>query len=198
MSTPKSPTCPSEPTSLTAGFGTSWRRTVRGFPSASNTLNYTFRPLDGSTAPVTIQAQPDGLETYKVTLTPAETATLTATTHSLTGYITDDATGGVTTKQIVYQGVLSVKPDPLTAPGNLATDSQQILAALKDAMKKLAGKTLSSVSVNGKSYTTRNQTDLYHDIQRWEEIVRREQQEEALSAACRNPNRILIRNLPTL
>jgi hypothetical protein len=183
-----------EPTQLTAGFGVSWIKTLTKFPSASHTLKYSFRTIDGKGSPVMFSALPDGGNSYSVSLSPADTAHLPAGEYLLTGYIIDDATTGATTKEVVYSGLATVKPDPLAQSiGDQRTHARRTRDLLRKAMEGLASGKMSSVSIQGKSFTQRQLSEVRSELARYEELVRVEEMNERLSKGCHNPNRVLVR-----
>jgi hypothetical protein len=185
--------CINEPQKIIAGFGTEWTRVLSDFPTAAFTLNYRLRPIGGTGAVLDLTAQPDGFNGYKTTITPTQSSTLSAVEYRITGFITDDETGGQSVKQVVYDGRLTVVANP-TASGDQRSTNRRILDSLKATMETLSTKRLTSMSANGKSYTMRDIPQLFQDIQRYEQLVKQEEEAETLTAACKNPRNIYVRH----
>lgn len=187
----------SEPTKITAGMGATWTRYLSEYPTADYTLTYAFRPIDGSGPALTFDAAADGVASHKLTLTPAQSATLDPITYHVTGYVTDDATAGVTTRDIVFSGVIEVAPDPSTATGgDLRSFARQMVDALRAGLKKLAAGTTNQITIQGKSWTHRSLAEMRAELNRWEEIVRTE--DDAARSSSQGPRKnVFIRFNPT-
>lgn len=183
-----------EPEKLTSGYSFEWTRSVSGKPTTDHTLRYVFRKLSGKGDPVTVDATGDGVEKYKVTLTPAVSSQLKAETYSLVGYIFDDATAGATVKEIVFDGSVTVLPDPQAAAGEDRRGfARRMVDALRKAMEQLATGGLSSVSVNGKQYTRRNLAEVRQELARFEAMLMAEEAAQRIKDGCTNPNNIYVR-----
>jgi hypothetical protein len=145
-----------------------------GYSSATHTLRYVLRKADGGGNSLTFAAQPDGANSYTVTLPPGLTAGITGQ-YQLTGYVTDDATGGEVTRQVVYTATVTIRPDPLTQGGDRRTFYQQMVDTLRAALLALSKGELSSTTVNGKSYNRRQLAEVRVELARFEELLRQEE-----------------------
>ena len=182
-----------EPTSLTAGFSAEWTAQVpKEFPSASFSLQYVLRNRRTGGA-VQISAVPAGVNSFTVSLLPSATVELEPGQYQLTGYVTDDATGGNQVKQVVFVGQVQILPSPLAEDGDHRTFTQRMVDSLRTAYESLASGRLSSMSVNGKSYTNKSLSEIREELARWEA---RMAQEDADARGCGNHGKILIRFNP--
>jgi hypothetical protein len=185
----------SEPTQLISGYSSEWQKRLPVYASSLYTLNYVLRNSQGKDL-LQIEAESDGPNTFTVAITPAQSAGLAAGDYSLIGYVTDDATGGATDKVVVFSGTITIKPDPLTAKGDLRSHNRRMVDLLRSALEKLAKGTVSNVTVNGKSYSKRSLAEVRMELARYEEALRQEESAARLGANI-NPNRILVRFTPT-
>lgn len=168
-----------EPQKITAGFSVRWRRFVESYPPSLYTLRYAIRRADGTGPVLQIMAiaDPNNSAVHYVDLAPSITAPLASGDHILTGWVTDDATQGATERVQVYTGSLSVIPDPLSATTeDRRSYYRKLLDAMREAYLKIASKTVSNVSIQGKAYTLRNLGELRAEINRIEERVQNEDQ----------------------
>lgn len=175
---------------ITAGFSATWRATVPAdYPSSAFSLNYVFRNVETG-AKQTFSATSESLTGWKLSLTPANTTAIGAGTFTLVGYVTDDATGGTATKEVISTQTVIVHPDPTDAvEEDRRSFYARMVAKLRTALEALASGTLSSVSVNGKSYTNRNLAEVREELGRFQSLLDAED-----AAACGNgANRIYLR-----
>jgi hypothetical protein len=184
-----------EPERILAGYSIAWRRTLAKFPASLYSLNYLFRHNTSAFARSFV-ASPDGASSYLVSLTAGDTAPFPDGSYTLTGFITDDATGGDVVKEVVFDGQLRVLPDPLGAKGDLRSHARKMVDLLRSTLEKLAAGTINSASVNGKNYTQKNLAEVRAELARYEEILLNEEQAARIGGDI-NPNRILIRFTPT-
>lgn len=167
------PTC--EPRRLRAGDTWRWQKSLSDYPADTWTLYYVLLPEDGTAnAKITITATSNG-SAHDVNVAKATTANYTATNYAMIGYV-DDGTNRETLDYLDSFRV-EVLPDPATITSNDArTTAEKILAKLETAFESLSTGTIQSASENGKSYTTRNLTELTRDIGYWRHRVRVEKQ----------------------
>jgi hypothetical protein len=185
-----------EPSKLISGYSDEWTRTLTDYPTSTHTLKYVFRRVDGTGFAQTFTAVADGVATHKLTLTPAQAATLTVGAYSLLGYVIDDATSGATTKATVYDGVVQIEPDPAASTSeDRRTHARRMVDLLRAGLEKLAKGTTSSVSIQGKTFTMRSIGELRGELNRYEERVR--QEEDAARTGTRGRNNIYVRFNPT-
>lgn len=167
-----------EPTTFISGYSVTWERDLPDYPTASYTLVYAFRRINGSGPVLVFSSEAGaGLTTHVLTLTPAQSATLAADTYSVVGYVVDDATNGTTTKAQVFGGTITVQPDPATATtGDRRSHVRRMVENLQTALEKLTRGTIVTMSVQGKTWTQRNLSELRAELARYEFLL---QQEEA-------------------
>jgi hypothetical protein len=185
-----------EPQKLIAGYSVSWRKHLPAYASALFTLQYLLRRSGGNDSKL-LTASPDSAFSYLIEASPSDTADLTAGDYSLTGYVTDDATGGQNIKDVVFAGMLTVLPDPVSATGDQRSFYQQMVVQLRATLLKLSSGTIATASVNGKSYTQRDLAQVRAELARFEELLANEQIKDRLGDNV-NPNRIMIRFTNTL
>jgi hypothetical protein len=184
----------SEPASLIAGYSTTWTRYLPSYPTGEYTLAYVFRKIDGTGAALIFEAVADGVASHKLTLLPASTATLEPGEYQLAGYVTDDATAGTTTKSTVYDGRITVKPNPASAtPGDMRSFAAKMVDQLRDAYSKLSKGTVSSVSIQGKNWTQRSLGEMRGELFRWQELLDAERNQAIAGEKPRNARNILVR-----
>jgi hypothetical protein len=152
--------------------------------------------MSGAGPSFTFSAVADGVASHKLTLTPAQTATLHAGVYQVTGYVTDDDTAGTVTKELVFSGAIEVAANPAAATvGDQRSFARQMVDTLQASLLKLSSGTASSVSVQGKNYTLRSLPELRTELMRWMEIVQREEDSARTNGQASQKN-VLIRFNP--
>lgn len=171
-----------EPLTITAGFSVEWDKTLSDYPASTYLLTYIAVPISGGEAK-TITCAADG-DTHEARLTPAQSALYDAGTYRLTGYVTDIATSGATTKTTAYNGRLTVEPAP-ESNVDRRTFAESVLDDLRQTYAALAGNRLSQATVNGRTYTNRDLADLRAEIAAMESRLAND--------LGRKPKRILVK-----
>lgn len=164
-----------EPTKFTAGFSETWRKTLPKFSTATHALKYVLRRMDGGSGSVTITAATDGPSTWTATFSPASTGNLEPGLYRLTGYIEDDATVGQQLREIVFSSPVNVLADPSKADGDSRSFARRMVDRLRTTLEKLATGTITSATVNGKTYNRASLGEMRAELSRFEEIVAREE-----------------------
>jgi hypothetical protein len=171
-----------EPLTFTAGFSVSWDKSLSDYPATDYLLTYVAAPIAGGEAKTITCAA--SVNTHEARLTPAQAAQYDAGTYRLTGYVSDIATDGETTKAVIYNGRLTVYASPY-ANVDTRTFAESVLADLQQTYSALAGNRLTTATVNGRTYTNRDLADLRSEIAAMESRVAND--------LGRKPKRILVK-----
>ena len=171
-----------EPLTLTAGFTVAWDKTFSDYPATDYLLTYIVAPIAGGESK-SIVTSANG-DTHESRLTPAQSAQYDAGTYQLTGYVSDIATAGATTKEIAYNGRLTIEAAP-ESNIDRRTYAEAVLADLRQTYAALASNRLTTASVNGHNYTNRDLADLRVEIAVMESKL--------ANQLGRKPKRILVK-----
>ena len=164
-------TATTEPLELTAGFTSSWDKTLSEYLPSLYTLEYTLAPIAGGE--VLVITATSTLDTFNLRLTPTITSGLSAGTYQLIGYVKDIATSGETTTARVS----TTRTTVLAAVNSIVdrrTFAEEIVADLQATYAKLAKNTISSATVNGRTYTKKDLMAIREEIAFFQNKVRSE------------------------
>jgi hypothetical protein len=191
-----STTTPSiEPETLTIGYSSSWKITLANYSSTAYTLKYVLTPQreqQDTRNIIEITSTASG-SAHLVTLLPVTTQNYKEGVYDYTAYVIDIATSGATTKLVVGSGCIEIKPDPLTDHSDRRTANQIILDNITEAIKKLSTGSISSASVNGKTFTKADIGELIKAQSFYRGQVRNEKAAQQIAKGLGNPNNIKVR-----
>lgn len=151
------------PASLIAGDTLRVNITGGDHPATGWSLKVLF---SGSTGNQSFNAAANGVD-YLLTLTAAQTATLTAGQYAVSYIFTETATGERVTDDT--QRIVAVFPDP-TATVSVSS-AKQTQDALEATLLILAGDADATVNFNGQSFTGKSLKDVQEAIVRQKQIV---------------------------
>lgn len=157
-----------EPRCIVAGDTVKWRRSLSAYPAGTWVLRYDFRDISGEEESFSVDASADGFD-HLVEISADDSKKYAA--GDWRWFASVSANGE---RYQVGSGDVVIKPSPDEAKESLLTQYERILKNLLDAYEKLAGKTLDSVSVNGRSYTSRKLYELDDAIKIWRRRVNAE------------------------
>lgn len=161
-----------EPSSITAGDSVSWNKTLGDYPANVYNLKYRLAPIAGG-ATTEISASANGT-THEIRLTPADTDTYNPGDYRLIPVVTDIANSGATVTKTLETTRLTVSP-AADSELDLRTNAELTIAELRETYRKLARNTISSATVNGRTYNRNSMADLRAEIVYWENKVANEQ-----------------------
>ena len=157
-----------EPVSITAGDTASWNKTLSDYPANTFSLTYQLAPLAGGET-TTLSSSANGT-THEVRLTAATTAGFSAGDYRLIPVVKDIANSGATNTATLSISRVTIKP-PATSEVDARTTAELILGELQETYRKLARNTISTATVNGRTYTRNSMADLRAEIIYWENQV---------------------------
>ena len=164
-------TATTEPLELTAGFTSNWDKTLADYSTTLYSLKYTLTPIAGGEVTEFDATVSDGA--FNIRLTPTITSALGEGTYQLIGYVEDIATSGATTTDRVS----TTRTTVLAAVDSIVdrrTFAEEIVADLQATYAKLAKNTISSATVNGRTYTKKDLMAIREEIAFFQNKVRSE------------------------
>ena len=165
-----------EPGEILAGDSLKWTKGLTDYPASTWTLTYHLFPRAGTGGKISITASADG-ENHSVSVVPATTADYLAGEYRWHSSVSDG-----TDRYNVAEGDLTIRPDPaVEATIDSRTFWRTVLDDLNGAYLRLAAQTITSASVNGRSYTLKDSGALRADIGHAQAQVRAET--DALNSA---------------
>lgn len=160
-----------EPNYFTAGNSVYWDKLISDYPASSYLLTYSLIPVAGGES-FTFAASAS-VSTHQVRLTPAQTSAYNAGDYRLIGTLTDISTSGITTKISLDPLRVSVRPQA-TSTADRRTFAEITLQNLQDTYAKLSKNTLTSATINGRTYNKNKLLELREEIIYWRNQVRSE------------------------
>lgn len=162
-----------EPRVITAGDNIAFDKTLSDYSAASYLLSYVLAPIAGGDS-YSFTGTPDG-DTHDIRVTPATTLGFVPGDYLLTSYVTDLATSGATTAKTLESLRVLIKPAVTSEAVDRRTFAEKMVSKLQDTYSKLAGNSIQTAAINGRSYTRSNLAELRAEIVHWEDRVRNEQ-----------------------
>lgn len=118
-----------EPTSLYRGLTLAFTKTLADFPATDGwELTYAIRPLDSGA--IFIMATADGAG-FAVSVAAGTTSTWPTGQHAMIGYVVK-----ATEKYIVYDGEISIRPNPADAQ-SVSFDNRSYLERILDQLEEV-------------------------------------------------------------
>ena len=134
------------PKEITAGFTVEWSEAPSGYPSSSYTLAATLiEKSTGTKSTITAVADGDG---FAFTIPAATSAGYTSGDYRLYLYAVSGAE-----KYLIGQQDVTIKPNPLTATGDIRDHVKKMLDAINATLEGRASQEYASMSIDGKSIT---------------------------------------------
>lgn len=145
---------------LVSGLDWNWSESVSGYPATTYTLKYVIKK--GTNNPIELLSSADG-SIHEFIIDDAETAAYAAGYYSYTAYVVEIAD----TDHIILvgTGVAEILKD-LVSVSDARTHDLIMVENLRANILSLSTKTMSDVSIEGRSYT-------YQDIDKLEALLRR-------------------------
>ncbi len=178
-----------EPTSLRSGDSASWSRTVEGYgPSAGWTLSYALVPRTSAGVKLNVSGVANG-EGWALTLSAAQTATLSAGPYTLVGVVTKDAD-----RKTIYSGACEVLPDLMQAAALDARSAAQKIIESIDAWLASRAGWAGEKMVGDRKIKQHPMPELIALRQHYEGIFSRERELAAFAAGrVYAPGRVVVR-----
>lgn len=178
------------PAELIAGDGWAWKRPelATSYPEASYAITYEFRRLADAPASAIALAGSVVDGEWRFEATPAETVAFEPGLYAWSEFATRSSDGQ---RRRLDAGTAQVAPDPATAADDQRSHAQRMLDRLEKTLEALAGKSLASITVEGRTYTRRDITQLRADRNAYRAERDRELEAERLAAGGTRTTRVL-------
>ena len=147
---------------LTAGRRWYWDESLSDYSPSLYTLEIILKKADGSPAKITTS---DNSGAHLIDESAATTAVIPAGYYVYSAYVFEIAD---TTNIIqVETGIVEILPDPMQA-GDVRTFAQKVVDKLEAVLLVVSGNTMQSVSIDGRTYTYKDETDLIKRLEYWQ------------------------------
>lgn len=144
---------------LVAGLDWNWSESVSSYPASTHTLKYILKK--GTNDPITLTSAADG-EAHEFTIDDALTSTYESGYYIYTAYVMEIADNDALT--VIGTGVIEIKKD-LATVSDARTHALTMVDNLRATIISLSTKTMSDVTIEGRSYT-------YNDIEKLEKLLK--------------------------
>ena len=177
-----------EPDKFTAGDTVNWNKTLSDYPASTHVLTYYLHPISGTGNVINITASANG-NTHEVRITPATSQNYNQGDYRWHSTVTDN-----TNTYAVDTGLLTINPNFRTTTAlDDRSHAERTLAYIESTIEKLSQKVISSASVNGKSYTLANISDLMRLRDNYFYEVDAEKRKAKLNRGNRDPHNYRVR-----
>lgn len=153
---------------LIAGLDWSWSESVASYPASTHTLKYVLKK--GTDNPIPLTSTADG-DAHYFEIDDANTAAYESGYYVFTAYVFEIA--DTDNLIAIATGVVEIKKD-LATVSDARTHALKMVENLRATIISLSTKTMSDVTIEGRSYT-------YNDIEKLEKLLKYYERQAGLS-----------------
>jgi len=146
---------------LTAGRRWTWTESFYGYDPNDFTLEILLKKADGNPIKITTSNNSGHL----VDVSASTTAQILPGYYVYSAYVFEIAEPSSIIQ--VETGIVEVLPDPMQA-GDVRTFAIKMVEKLEAALYALASNTMSTVAIDGRSYTYKDETELTKQLEYWQ------------------------------
>ena len=147
---------------LTAGRRWYWEESLSDYAPSLYTLEIILKKADGSPAKITTS---ESSGNHLVDVAALTTAAFTAGYFVYSAYVFEIATP--TNIIQIESGIVEILADPIQS-GDVRTFAQKVVDKLEAVILAVSGNTMSSVSIDGRTYTYKDEMELIKKLEYWQ------------------------------